>query len=74
MALTVCPFIPEHAAEFAQQLLGFLASKLTVAGHDRAVFGELPAGVTQQAVASTEPGMQRLLHHVTLKAWPAAAT
>ena len=64
MAAAAHPFIPEHAAEFARQLMGFLASKLTVAGHDRAVFGDLPSSSIQQSSRPAAAGTVLTAHAV----------
>ncbi len=40
MAAAVSPFSTDHAVRFAQELLGFLSSDLSVTGHDLFVFGE----------------------------------
>lgn len=60
MAAAAQPFISEHAPEFAQQLLGFLASRLTVIGHDRAVFGELPNSSVQEPHEPAASGTHEL--------------
>jgi len=39
MAAAVSPFSTDHAVRFAQELLGFLSSSLSVTGHDLFVFG-----------------------------------
>ena len=39
MAAAVGPFIADHAGRFAQELVGFLSSNLSVAGHDHLAFG-----------------------------------
>lgn len=48
----VQPFIPDHAQQFAQHLLDFLASNLSIAGYDRLVFGET-AGPSQAHAQSS---------------------
>jgi hypothetical protein len=40
MAAAVSPFSTDHAVRFAQELLGFLSSNLSITGHDMFVFGE----------------------------------
>lgn len=40
MAAAVSPFSTDHAVKFAQELLGFLSSNLSITGHDLFVFGE----------------------------------
>ncbi len=57
MAAAVGPFIPDHAAQFAQELLDFLVSNLSVAGHDRLVFGE-PAQLLQPNVEASSGVLQ----------------
>ena len=62
MAAAVGPFIADHAGRFAQELVGFLSSNLSVAGHDHLVFGvdeppssppqRLHAGIGQTTNAS----------------------
>lgn len=39
MAAAVGPFIANHAGRFARELVGFLSSNLSVAGHDLLIFG-----------------------------------
>lgn len=62
MAAAVGPFITDHAGRFAQELVGFLSSNLSIAGHDHLVFGvdetpnlspqRLQSGIGQTANAS----------------------
>lgn len=56
MTAAVQPFIPDHAAQFAVQLLGFLASKLTMQAYDQAVFGELLTPNSHQVHAQQSSG------------------
>lgn len=56
MTAAVQAFIPDHAAQFACQLLGFLVSKLTVQGHDRAAFGDMPSARTSPELLSSHSG------------------
>lgn len=57
MSDAVKPFIPDHASEFAHQLLSFIASKLTVQGHDQAVFGDIPNEPVPQVQLVKQSGM-----------------
>lgn len=54
MTAAVQPFIPDHGQQFAQHLLGFLASKLSTAGYDRLLFGE--AASPNHALLQLSPG------------------
>lgn len=50
----VQPFIPDHGQQFAHHLLDFLASKLSIAGYDRLMFGE--AASPSHALLPSSPG------------------
>ena len=52
MAAAVGPFIPDHAAQFAVELLGFLNSNMSVASHDRLIFGAAAEPVPVQLEAT----------------------
>lgn len=49
MTAAVQPFVPDHAKQFAKHLHDFLASKLSIAGYDRLVFGESEQPSQRQA-------------------------
>ena len=68
MAAALQPFIPDHAMQFAQQLLGFLASRLSMAGHDRLIFGEAPSQARDQLLSGMTAAMETLstLFHITI--------
>ena len=57
MTAAVQPFIPDHAVQFASQLLGFLASKLTMQAHDRAVFGDMQSACTPPQLELNHSGV-----------------
>ena len=54
MTEAVQPFIPDHGQQFAHHLLGFLASKLSIARYDRLISGE--AASPSHAVLPSSPG------------------
>lgn len=58
------PFIPDHAQQFAQHLLAFLVSRLSVAAYDRLVFGKI-AGPSQAQTQSSSgiSSMQKFLSY-----------
>ena len=51
-------FVFEHAAQLAEELLAFIRSGLTVAGHDRTVFGEASLLTTDGASGSADSEQQ----------------
>ena len=51
-------FVFEHAAQLAEELLAFVRSGLTVAGHDRAVFGEASLLTTDGVSGSADSEQQ----------------
>ncbi|KAL0039860.1 hypothetical protein WJX77_010193 [Trebouxia sp. C0004] len=53
MAAAVSPFTTDHAVRFAQELLGFLSSNLSITGHDLSVFGEDVQPSQGQELATT---------------------
>ena len=53
MTAAVQPFVPDHAQQFAKHLHDFLASKLSIAGYDRMVFGESDRPSQAQAHSSS---------------------
>lgn len=57
MTAAVQPFVPDHAQQFAEHLHDFLASKLSIAGYDRMVFGESegPSQAQAQSSSGTSP-------------------
>lgn len=57
MAAAVSPFSTDHAVRFAQELLGFLSSSLSITGHDIFVFGEdvQPSQASQKQQSGHEP-------------------
>ena len=59
------PFIPDHAQQFAQHLLAFLVSRLSVAAYDRLVFGEIAGPSQAQTQSSGISSMQKFLNYTS---------
>ena len=69
MTAAVQPFIPDHAEQFAQHLLSFLASKLSFAGYDRLVFGTAARPTHPQVESSSGTLQCKRLHLSLLVTW-----